>query len=294
MGWRSIFIANRCKLSLQLSQLVLSNPEGQRVTLPLDDVGVIVLESREILISSALLSECAKYDIALFCCDESHMPNGIMLPFLQHCRYSGIVRMQVSWSEPFKKRVWQMVVKSKLEGQSVVLEHYGKSESKILRHCAKNVLSGDSDNREAYGASVYWTALFGASFRRKDENNPRNALLNYGYAIFRGAIARSLVGAGLLPALGVHHDNGLNPFNLADDLIEPFRPLVDTYVATLTPTTLLTPSVKQELVSLLGQTVPINGSNEWIQNAMIQSVTSLVKALETGETKNFHTITYHE
>ena len=201
-------------------------------------------------------------------CDTSHLPSGTFFPFHNNSRYSEMAHIQVSSSEPLKKRVWQLIVRQKILNQSYVLDALGTEN--VLHKIVKQVQSGDSSNREAYVAQIYWRLLFG-DFTRRDDANIINKALNYGYAIVRGCVARNLVASGLLPCFGIHHDSQLNQFNLVDDIMEPFRPFVDYCVAKIdfTGCSDLTPELKNRLISVLLSNVNMNGD-----------VISMIKSVE--------------
>ena len=241
-------------MSVKNRQLVYVPQEGDSLTIPLEDVSVLVLENKQISLHNSLISELAKNDVVMFSCDESHLPSGVFFPFHNHSRYSEMAWQQVEMSEPLKKRLWQEIVKAKINNQAMCLQLFNRVNSDKLREIAKLVQSGDVKNSEAFAANLYWKSLFD-NFNRNDESNIRNAALNYGYAIIRGCMARAVVGAGLLPCFGIHHANKLNQFNLVDDLIEPFRPYVDYQVNKMKWDDIseLSSSLKNELISILTQ-----------------------------------------
>lgn len=225
-------IQNPAKLSLSRGQLRLENDNGD-FTLPVEDITALILESPQIALSSTLLSECQDKGVAVLTCDRTHIPNGVLLPFQPHSRQSRVARIQQSWSEPLRKRLWQRVVQCKILGQAACLDRTkGGRDSERLKVLSARVGSGDPDNIEAQAARIYWPLLFGPDFRRGG-GDAVNAALNYGYAVTRAFVARSQVAYGLVPAFGIHHDNDLNAFNLTDDMMEVFRPLVDAEVYAL-------------------------------------------------------------
>ena len=286
MGWRIVQISTACKLSVKNKQLFYEPQEGDAVTLPLEDISVILLESKHILMTSTLLSEIAEYNICLFSCDGSHTPNGVFTPFATHSRHSEIAFLQQDASEPLKKRLWQKIVKYKICNQAEVLRHIGNNMAEKLKEIAKNVQSGDTENAEAFAAQLYFKNLF-QNFSRREDSLP-NAALNYGYAVLRGAVARSLVCAGLLPCFGLHHSNKLNPYNLADDVIEPFRPFVDKIVLKLNfdDTSFLTKEHKQNLVSVLTKNCSFDDEEISILKAIERTAETLVNAFKDKEAKS--------
>jgi CRISPR-associated protein Cas1 len=229
MAWRSILISQPARLGVKNRQLLLEQEAGLSANVPLEDIAVIVLETPQATITSALLSELAAHDVAVITCDATHHPNGVLLPFLPHSRTFKVMKQQLALTLPQKKRAWQSVVQQKLRNQAACLEQFAVGRGRFLCEQAERVGSGDPENREGTGARYYFTELFGQDFIR-DQVVWHNAALNYGYAIIRAAIARSLVCHGFLPAFGLHHHSQLNAFNLADDFIEPLRPVVDLWV----------------------------------------------------------------
>lgn len=260
MGWRILQITKPCKLSVKNRQLLYEPQEGESLKLPLEDISVVILESRQILLTSSLFSELAEYNVVVFSCDAGHLPSGAFFPYHNHSRYAEISWAQTEAGEPLKKRMWQEIVKAKINNQAAVLQALDLDGAKKLQEIAKHVQSGDAKNAEAYAANLYWKFLFD-KFNRSDDNDIRNSALNYGYAIVRGAMARAVVGAGLLPCFGIHHANKLNQFNLVDDLMEPFRAFVDYKVALtdLSKVTELTTELKSQLVEVLTKNCLING-----------------------------------
>ncbi|NOS97177.1 MAG: type II CRISPR-associated endonuclease Cas1 [Methylotenera sp.] len=232
MAWQNLLISRPARLSLKNRQLRCEQDSGE-VSLALEDITSVVLESPQITLTSALIAACADENIAIISCDETHTPNGLFNSFLPHSRQAGMLRAQIAWSKPFTKRLWQLVVKQKITNQAATLKLCGREHARLTK-LATEVDSGDSQNCEAQAARLYFNVLFDGvnhdAFKRHGEDLP-NAALNYGYAILRAAIARELVQFGFIPALGIHHCSELNAFNLADDLIEPFRPFLDAYVS---------------------------------------------------------------
>lgn len=254
MSWRSLLIREGGKLSLQRQQMLIQQ-NGEAYTVPLEDIAVIVVESPETLLTAPLLSALAKHGITLLTCDEQFLPCGQWLPYAQYHRQLKTLKLQLNASEPQKKQLWQAIIKQKIHNQAQTADQTGNDlAAKRLRAMAADVKSGDSGNLEAQAAALYFQAIFGDRFKRWQEN-PVSSHLNYGYAVLRAAIARALVQYGWLPALGLFHKSELNPFNLADDFIEPYRPLVDLMVWHLNGQgrlkNTLEPADKQTLVSLL-------------------------------------------
>lgn len=285
MGWRILQITKPCKLSVKNRQFVCENSDD-KLTLPLEDISVIVLENKQIGLSNSLLSELADNDVVLFSCNFSHIPSGCFFPFHNHSRYSEMAWQQIEMSEPLKKRLWQEIVKAKISNQASCLDIFNLPNGNKLQEIVKMVQSGDSKNSEAFAANIYWKSLF-ANFNRNNDEDVRNSALNYGYAIVRGCMARSVVGAGLLPCFGVHHANKLNQFNLVDDLMEPFRPFVDYQVnkMDLKADNELNTTTKNNLVEVLTQNCLFNGEEVNLLRACDLVALSFAKAIKNKNVK---------
>lgn len=289
MGWRTVIISKPSKISLKNHNFLYSPIDEQEITVPIIDISVIILETHQVVITSALLSRMAEENILIFSCDKKHTPNGIFTPFHQHSRFSLMVHLQTKWSEPFKKRVWQQIIIQKIRNQSDVLKIFEKDKESIeLDIITNSVKSGDSTNCESHSAKLYFNYLF-ENFHRRDISDWRNSALNYGYSIIRGVISRDLSASGLIPALGLHHKNQLNAFNLADDLIEPFRPFVDNRVNDIFLDNEI-PKIyelefnhKVELVELLQRSVFINGEYTTLLNACSVMISSLVSCTKDND-----------
>lgn len=258
MEFRSIFIANPAKLSVKLGQLVIQ--QEQEFTIPMEDISSLLLESRAISITAAALQELTANGVTVFLCDDAHLPAALALPMNRHSRQHKLLRGQIAMTKPTQKRIWQAVVTAKIANQAQCLHLLGHQEADTLQALSHQVRSGDPDNLEATAAAQYFPVLFGKGFTRGEVCRV-NAALNYGYAILRGAVARNLVVRGMEPCLGIFHHSELNQFNLADDLMEPYRPLVDLYVASQVPDDdgPLTPLIKQQLFHLTNYLIEQNG-----------------------------------
>jgi CRISPR-associated protein Cas1 len=280
MGWRFVMVQQAAELSVRRRQLVIQTG-AECSSVPLEDLNTLLLESRQSHITTAALSVLAEEGVALLVCDETHLPCGILMPYAQHSRHLTVVETQLKASQPRKNRLWQQIVRMKIKNQSLCLRLQGLGDSAdSLDAYAKNVLSGDSGNMEAAAASLYFRALFGRGFRRGQDNGV-NAALNYGYAILRGLIARTLALYGFLSCLGLHHGNDLNAFNLTDDMMEPFRPLVDLYAAEHTSTDMvLTTHEKLDLLALMTMEVRMEGQRYSVFTAADRMVQSLSRAMQ--------------
>ncbi len=282
MSWRIVNVSNEARLSLATERLVIRQDKNEYVV-PLEDIGVLMLESRAILLSTALLDACVAHKIAVFVCNEKHIPSGVLLGYQAHSRQERVARMQISWTLPFKKRLWQSIVKQKIVNQKYALEHITQESHPNLDRLIDSVSSGDSLNREATAARYYFERILPVGSRRDTENR-ENGALNYGYAIIRGAVARAVVSYGFLSSLGIEHESELNNFNLADDLMEPFRPFVDyvvfTDLAKDTTDGELSREDRVRLLQVLSSDVCIGGKTQTVLRATDILVQSLVSAME--------------
>lgn len=277
-------ITQPTKLSIKNRQLLITQDE--EYSLPLEDISTIVFETPQVNISSKALSLIADNKIAIYSCDEKHLPNGVFMPFAVHSRELKAVKAQLNSSESFKKRCWQRIIIQKIQNQAYVLKLLNKDfMGEHLEHLATKVNSGDTDNREAIAAKEYFTALYDKKFSRNFDDI-YNASLNYGYSIIRGAIARNVVSYGYIPSIGIHHKSELNNYNLVDDFIEPFRPIVDLWVKNnVTEKTEFDKYLRSELVNLLNVDVIIQGKLHSVNNAISVMVASYTTALNQNDYK---------
>jgi CRISPR-associated protein Cas1 len=251
---RSLLISSAVKLSVKNSQLIVSyldkSEEDKQV--PIEDIGYIVLEHQQSVVSMPALNALSDNNVAVIFCNRNHLPASMLLNLDSHSTQSEKFRDQIAASLPLKKSIWQQIITAKIKNQSFILNKLGKNGD-MLRPLYMNVKSGDSDNKEGTAARLYWRELFGKNFVRDQDGADLNTLLNYGYAILRAAVARALMGAGLLPTLGVFHRNRYNAFPLADDVMEPFRPFVDEIVYHLAEDNIytLTKEAKATLVKVV-------------------------------------------
>jgi len=282
VGWRSVMISRPARLRREHYSLAIDQEETAFV--PFEDIAVIVLDHREITLTHPVLSACAEYGISLYATGSNHQPAGVFLPFLSHSRATRMMRKQLGITRPMVKRLWADIVRRKIENQAACLTLCGKKGVERLETCAQRVRSGDPNNLEGQAAAIYFAELYGANFYREDKTRWTNAALNYGYAVLRGAIARGLVAHGFHPSIGLFHDSEQNAFNLADDLIEPFRPLVDLYVAQCPAPkeAELMPKDKQALVALLNVDVGMPQGKMSALSAVEYAVESLARTFESG------------
>ena len=275
------------RLSIAHRQLAIDRPDCLRATVPVEDIGVLVVDDRRATYTQAVFVELLAAGATVLGTGPDHLPAGMMLPLDAHHHLTERHRAQIRASEPRRKQIWRALVAAKLGQQGVVLRHF-TGDSLGLPEMAKRVGSGDPENLEARGAQRYWPALFGKDFKRDRAAAGVNAMLNYGYAIIRAAIARALVAAGLIPTLGVFHKNRSNPFCLADDLLEPYRPFVDWRVKLLEiekagALSLDNREIRAALLSLFNETIIVGGKQSPLLLAVQTSAASLCRALTENE-----------
>lgn len=278
---RTLFFGNPAYLSTKNEQLYISFPDADKEskTVPIEDLGMIVLENQQITITNGLLAKLTERKVAIVSCNAQHLPEGLLLPMQGHTEQTERVRYQLDASQPLKKNLWQQTVSSKIKNQYTLLKEKGK-DSKRMEYLYKNVTSGDAGNYEAQAAAIYWQELFDIpDFNRGQNGIPPNNLLNYGYAILRAVIARALVSSGMLPGVGIWHRNKYNAYCLADDIMEPYRPYVDLVVSHIVSNhddyTLLTTDLKKELLSIPALDVKIDGQKSPLMVAASRTTSSL-------------------
>ncbi|MCH3968835.1 MAG: type II CRISPR-associated endonuclease Cas1 [Atopobiaceae bacterium] len=274
MPKRTICIQSPAKLSACDKALLIIQDERQ-VRVPFEDIWVVILETHQAQITTAALSQLADGGIGVMLCGDDHMPNGLFLPLGAHSRHADIVENQLAISKPMQKRLWQRIVKAKITNQASVLELCGKSPCSVGRYVAE-VKSGDTDNREGAAAAAYFKELIDDGNRRI---GPYSGPLNYGYNILRAGVARAAVAGGWLVSRGLNHHNELNAFNLVDDLIEPFRPLVDLIVVKQHLAGDLTHEKKIVLASVFERLVKLDGRLVTSQTAIELMLVSLKAAV---------------
>lgn len=251
---RALFFSTPYCLSLRNGQMIIHTREApdQRKSIPIEDIGFVVLEDQQTSITLPLLNALSDNNVAVILCGENRMPNAMLMNLDSNSTQGESYRAQIEASEPLKKGLWKQIVEAKIRNQAALLRKLKRDGDK-LKPYYMNVKSADADNREGIAAKIYWIELFGDEFYRSREGSPPNNLLNYGYTILRAAVARAIMGSGLFPALGIFHRNRYNAFPLADDLMEPYRPYVDEIVYRLYTNghMQLTREVKSELLRIL-------------------------------------------
>jgi CRISPR-associated protein Cas1 len=290
---KTLYFGNPIYLSLRNAQLVLRKPDADKLeesfkqdaerTIPIEDIGVVVLDNRRITITTGAMEALLGNNCAIITCDSTNLPVGLMLPLCGNTTQSERFRNQIDASLPLKKQLWQQTIRQKILNQATVLNKNTGAIVKNMQVWANEVKSGDPDNLEARAATYYWRNLFPTlpNFVRGREGDPPNNLLNYGYAILRACVARGLVGSGLLPTLGIHHHNRYNAYCLADDIMEPYRPFVDDLVINIMQEypdySELTLSIKAALLTIPSLDVMLDGKRSPLMIAVGQTTASLAK-----------------
>lgn len=301
MGYRSIFISNACQISVKNAQLIVKTETEHSV--PMEDIRTLMIENRASSVSAYAITELSQNGVCVFFCDEKHLPCAFVQPFNQYLRRKNQLSLQLNLSKPKMKRLWQTIVKVKIQNQAQTLRLCRKNITDVntMLVLAENVRSGDPDNLEGQAAAFYFRNMFGATFARSKENI-FNMAMNYGYAIIRGFICRMISDYGFEPCIGLHHCNQVNQFNLADDLIEPFRPLVDLFVYnSIDPDEeTLSTQEKAELCGLLNYEVLSGGERHSVAYAIERLVHSLERCYSEEEAEShlllpsFEELTIHE
>ena len=294
---KTLYFGNPAYLSLKDCQMVIRMPEIVNAdlpdlfetkttkTIPIEDIGVVVLDNKQITITHGLIEALLENNCALITCDSSRLPVGLMLPLCGHTTQNERFRYQLESSLPLRKQLWQQTIQTKIKNQAKILQTQGRMADNMLMW-AEKVKSGDTENLEARAAAYYWKNVFPSldKFYRDRNGTPPNNLLNYGYAILRAIIARALVSSGLLPTLGIHHHNRYNAYCLADDIMEPYRPYVDKLVIDIILSgedyTQLSTVVKSKLLSIPVLDVIIDGTRKPLMIAASTTTASLAKCFE--------------
>lgn len=279
MSWRIVVISKRAKLDYQLGYLVVRNEEVTKIHL--SEISTILIESTAATVTTSLLAELTKKKIKVIFCDEKRNPSSELVGYYGSHDTSNKIRKQIQWSRHSKEAIWTEIVTEKIRKQKELLKNMGKEEAGLLESYLQEIGWNDETNREGHAAKVYFNALFGMTFTRTADC-PENAALNYGYSILLSAFAREIVASGYITQLGLFHDNMFNQFNLASDLMEPFRPLVDRLVSHMTLVE-FEHTQKMELVNLMNQEVMINERCELISNAIKIYCKSVFDALEDAD-----------
>lgn len=279
MSWRIVVVSRRAKLDYQMGYMVVRNEEITKIHL--GEISTVLIESTAVSLTACLLSELTKKKIKVIFCDEKRNPSSELVSYYGSHDTSNKVRCQIKWLSETKEAVWTEIVSEKIRKQKELLEYLGKEESELLSSYIREIQWNDETNREGHAAKVYFNALFGMSFTRTADIL-ENAALNYGYAIILSAFTREITANGYITQLGLFHDNMFNQFNLASDLMEPFRILVDKKVAAMKLEE-FTHQEKMEIVNLLNQEVRIDGKIQYVNNAVKIYCKSVFDALNDND-----------
>lgn len=289
---RTLHFGNPAYLSLGNAQLLINLPhlkefgeDQSRQSVAIEDIGVVILEHKQITITHACIAALLENNVAIVTCNHTHHPTGLMLPLEGNNLQNKNYRFQIDASLPLKKQLWQQTIQAKISNQAAVLKQRQIPMDNML-HWAKSVKSGDPDNYEGRAAAYYWKNVFPkkVEFFRGREGNPPNNLLNYGYAILRAIVARGLVSSGLLPTLGIHHHNQYNAYCLADDIMEPYRPFVDRIVLEIVDKgenfLELSMPIKSKLMRIASDDITIDNQTSPLMVGLQRTTASLVKCYE--------------
>ena len=282
MSWRVVVISQTSKLDYKMDYLVIrTNDQVKRVHL--SEISVLIIETTAVSLTAYLLVELANRKIDVIFCDHKRLPHGQYIPYYGSHDASKSIRMQMGWSKEIKGLVWKSIVAKKIEGQAAVLKKsdHAKESEKLLSYLPE-IEEGDVTNREGHAAKVYFNALFGMDFTRTEKEDVINAELNYGYSILLSTVAREVAANGYLTQIGIHHDNVFNPLNLASDLMEPFRPFVDSLVLRI-PHDEFNAERKHELAGFLNRRIIIDDREQYVLNAISIYVKSVFDSMEANE-----------
>lgn len=279
MSWRIVVISKRAKLDYQLGYLVVRNEEVTKIHL--SEISTILIESTAATVTTSLLAELTKKKIKAIFCDEKRNPSSELVGYYGSHDTSNKIRKQIQWSRHSKEAIWTEIVTEKIRKQKELLKNMGKEEAGLLESYLQEIGWNDETNREGHAAKVYFNALFGMTFTRTADC-PENAALNYGYSILLSAFAREIVASGYITQLGLFHDNMFNQFNLASDLMEPFRVLIDREVIQMQRKE-FTHEEKIQLVNVLNNEVMIDGKTQYVNNAIKIYCKSVFDALNEND-----------
>ncbi|MFS0614234.1 type II CRISPR-associated endonuclease Cas1 [Lederbergia ruris] len=286
MSWRIVYIAEAEEMKLYLDNLKVIK-DDQEILIPLSDIHTIIVDNVRTVVTGRLMNKLTEYHILLIFCDESHNPNLFCLGLYSHYRVYGVLNKQLEWQDEIREKMWQQIIKIKINNQASVLSYLKKEPEMItkMKGLANGVLIGDETNREGLAASLYFKGLFGSDFtRERNAIDTFNAALNYGYIVLRACVARTIVAYGLHPAFGIGHRNQFNAFNLVDDCMEVFRPIIDLWVVlTVGEEEFLTREMKQNLVGRLNAKIRIGGQNQTVLNAIDLYIQSFIKSMNSKD-----------
>lgn len=285
---RTLYFGNLCTLKKKDMQMYVDFPVKENKTpavIPIEDIGIVVLDSNQIVISHALISALMDNNCALISCNDKHLPYGLMLPMFSHHAFTQKMHNQINSSLPLRKNLWKQTVIAKISNQAALLRKNGKNDNK-MQYYIRQVKSGDPENIEGRAAAYYWDNLFNHyfSFYRSIEGGYPNSFLNYGYAVLLAVIARSIVASGMIPSFGIHHRNKYNPWCLASDIMEPYRPFVDKVILNIMEEfpdkEELTPEIKRHILKIPAMDIVIDRNNSPLMIGTQRTTASLADCFE--------------
>jgi CRISPR-associated protein Cas1 len=292
MTWRTLFIKESEYIKLKLDNLEISK-QGSTIYVPLSDIAMIILEGNHTTITTKLLTRLSKYNILLVICDDKYLPTGMYLSYGSYHRSAKRGRQQAAWTEQLKKAMWQQIVRQKTRNQILLAQEKDTDSQRIelMEDLYQQIMPGDETNREGHIAKLYFHSLYGVDFTR-DDSCIENLAMNFGYAIIRSAIARMVVGQGLIPLLGIFHCNEYNSFNLVDDLMEPFRPLMDFWIHRMVigKEEYLSYESRIHLIDFMNQSMRYKNQKSTVDQVMQKYINSFVQAMEKEKVDLIHTI----
>lgn len=278
MGFRTVVIKNRAKLDLNLGYLVCRGEEEVKIFIP--EISVLILESTAISFTTAAVSELVKNGVKIIFCDEKHNPECELMPYYGNYNSFGVLERQLSWTKQNKELIWTSIIREKIKNQMGFLDELGfNDEARLLGGYLEQLQPNDITNREGHAAKVYFNAVWGMEFSRRNESFI-NSALNYGYAILLSCFNRAIVSRGFLTQLGIWHKNEFNEFNLACDLMEPFRILVDKKIYLMDANE---ENYKRKILELFETKLKIDGKEQYFENVISIYVDSVLKALDKGD-----------
>ena len=283
-GWRTIVITERCKLDLRYNNMNIRKNESLK-QVNISEIGVLIIESTSVSITSALLSELMKNKIKVIFCDETHNPESELIPYYGGYDSSERIKSQIFWDDEIKESLWTLIVSEKIRKQMEILKYFNLKEYKLLENYMFQVEHFDVTNREGHAAKVYFNSLFGVNFNRDDKENVINMALDYGYSILLSLFNREVVSNGYITNIGLFHRNKFNPFNLSCDLMEPFRPLVDKLVVEIGIDNFGTDE-KRNLQQLLSTQLYIKNKEYYLQDVIKIYTKSLLDGLDERDLTN--------
>ncbi len=282
---RTLYFGNPAYIKTRNKQMIVERNDMEDRSFPIEDIGIVILDHQQITITQSVLAKLLENNCAVITCNDIHHPVGMFLNLCGNTLQSQKFTHQIAASAPLKKQLWQQTITAKIQNQANFFEQK-QIPNRLLQNLAATVKSGDTDNNEAQAAAHYWKNIFPdfLNFKRQRDGDPPNNLLNYGYAILRAVVARSLVASGLLPTLGIFHRNQYNAYCLADDIMEPYRPYVDSVVWDIVRMNgkflEVTPNMKQELLKIPALDVMIDEKKSPLMNAVQRTTASLAKCYE--------------